>query len=161
MEAHVHARNCQCKSMKKLYLLCLYFTECRIQCNGLLHVFFLEYFFFIFSCSSMLGRIPGRLSCKRGVSSKGDVWVPVGNNHRWSEATGETERGKPAGERHDGTHETTRQGAGGRDNHVKYMQEGELGVFLHAIGIIIVLLAVAYHFIGGTEGVGSEEAKAK
>ena len=41
------------------------------------------------------------------------------------------------------------------------MQEGELGVFLHAIGIIIVLLAVAYHFIGSTEGVGGGENKNK
>ena len=31
------------------------------------------------------------------------------------------------------------------------MQEGQLGIFLHAIGIIIVLLVVAYHFIGATE----------
>ena len=80
---------------------------------------------------------------------------------RRRETTGETHREEPAGERDDGTHETTREGAGRRDNHVKCMQEGELGVFLHAIGIIIVVLAVAYHFIGGTEGVGSEEAKAK
>ena len=113
----------------------------------------------------MLAVIPGRFSFKRSVSSKGDVWVPVGNNHRWTFFGGVRRRVRhreePAGERDDGTHETTREGAGRRDNHVKCMQEGELGVFLHAIGIIIVLLAVAYHFIGGTEGVGSEEAKAK
>ena len=36
------------------------------------------------------------------------------------------------------------------------MQEGQLGIFLHAIGIIIVLLVVAYHFIGSTENTEQE-----